>query len=122
MTIVGRITLDADSLSSGTKLNEASLSVESSRAMGSGVRVPLRFDTNVRVRGAQAGRGGMGFFVGAIAALRGKNGGGGWFHVSEVLTVSLIHVTANLISEYGLSYPLPHRAHRLQARSHFLRA
>jgi hypothetical protein len=53
------------------------------------VRVPLRFDPNVRVRGARLGRGGVGLFPGAIVALRGKNGGGGWFLVSEVLTVSI---------------------------------
>lgn len=86
--MVGRITFDADSSSSDSiKLNEALLTLESSRAMGSGARVSLRFDTNLRVRGAVKGRNGIGFFPGAIVALRGKNGGGGWFLVNEVLTV-----------------------------------
>ncbi|KAI0689714.1 DNA polymerase alpha/epsilon subunit B-domain-containing protein [Cytidiella melzeri] len=88
VTVVGRITFDSDSSSSGAmKLNEATLTLESSRAMGSGVRVPLRFDPNVKVREAVKGRVGIGLFPGAIVALRGKNGGGGWFLVSEVLTL-----------------------------------
>lgn len=47
----------------------------------------MRFDPTVKVRGAKKGRAGVGLFPGAIVALRGKNGGGGWFLVSEVLTV-----------------------------------
>lgn len=82
------------------------MTLETSRAMGSGARIPLRFDTNVRVRGGQAGRGGMGFFPGAVVAVRGKNGGGGWFHVSEVLTVSLAGINAALLS-ISEQLPLP---------------
>lgn len=99
--------MDADSSSAGTvKLNEPSLTLESSRTMGSGVRVPLRFDTHVKVRGARKGRGGVGFFPGAIVALRGKNGGGGWFHVSEVLTVSVSNSTRTSRSIHYISYQL----------------
>ena len=57
--------------------------------MGSGARVALRFERQVKVRGAVKGSGGIGFFPGAIVALRGKNGGGGWFLVTEILAVSL---------------------------------
>lgn len=56
--------------------------------MGAGARVHLKFDPNVCLRGAKQGIGGVGFFPGAIVALRGKNGGGGWFTVTEVLPVS----------------------------------
>ncbi|EKM49604.1 uncharacterized protein PHACADRAFT_166969 [Phanerochaete carnosa HHB-10118-sp] len=85
-TIVGRIVFDADSTSaSAVKLNEATLTLEASRSMGSGVRVSLRLDPNVRLKGAKKGIGGVGFFPGAIVALRGSNGGGGWFTVTEVL-------------------------------------
>ena len=56
--------------------------------MGSGKRIPLKFDTNVRVRGAPKGTQEVGFFPGAIVALRGRNGGGGWFLVTEILTVT----------------------------------
>ncbi|KAI0345724.1 DNA polymerase alpha, subunit B [Trametopsis cervina] len=88
VTVVGRITFDSDSSPiEAVKLNEATLTLESSRAMGSGARIPLRFDPEVKVRAARKGRGGMGLFPGAIVALRGRNGGGGWFLVSEVLTL-----------------------------------
>lgn len=69
------------------KLNEASLTLESSRQMGSGARVPLRFDPHVKLRQGKQGVGGIGLFPGAIAAFRGKNGGGGSYLVSEILSV-----------------------------------
>jgi DNA polymerase alpha subunit B len=40
-----------------------------------------------QVRGFAKGAGGVGLFPGAIVALRGKNGGGGAFSVSEILAV-----------------------------------
>jgi DNA polymerase alpha subunit B len=87
-TIVGRIVFDSDSTATAAvKLNKAILTLESSRSMGSGARVHLKFDPNVRLRGAKKGIGGVGLFPGAIVALRGKNGGGGWFTVTEVLPV-----------------------------------
>ena len=87
VTAVGRITYDFDiSSSEPVKLNEAVLALESSRAMGSGKRVPLRFDPKFRV---QSTEGGVGLFPGAIVALKGRNGGGGSFVVSEVLAVCI---------------------------------
>jgi hypothetical protein len=62
--------------------------LESSRTMGSGARVSLRFEPEVKIRGSVKGMGGIGLFPGAIVALRGKNGGGGWFLVTEILAVS----------------------------------
>lgn len=89
VTVVGRIATDSDTSSaSNVKLNEASIVLESSRSMGSGARVPLKFDVNIRIRHGRPGCGGFGLFPGAIVALRGRNGGGGWFLVSELLTVS----------------------------------
>lgn len=61
--------------------------IESSRMLSSGSRVPLRFDPSLRIRGGSQGAGGIGLFPGAMVALRGKNGGGGWFLVSEILVV-----------------------------------
>lgn len=58
--------------------------------MGSGGRVPLKFDPNVKVRGGPKDAGGVGFFPGSIVALKGKNGGGGWFTVSEIVVVRLL--------------------------------
>jgi DNA polymerase alpha subunit B len=70
------------------KLNEASVILESSRMMGSGTRIPIKFDPEIKVRGGLKGIGGVGLFPGAIVALKGKNGGGGWFYVEEILAVS----------------------------------
>jgi DNA polymerase alpha subunit B len=54
--------------------------------LSSGARVPLRFDPSLKIRGGAQGTG-VGLFPGAIVALKGKNGGGGWFLVNEVLVV-----------------------------------
>lgn len=84
--VVGRITHDNESSSLG-KLTEATLTLESSRSLGSGSRVPLRFDAALKIRGGAKGAGSLGLFPGAIVALKGKNGGGGSFVVSEILAV-----------------------------------
>jgi DNA polymerase alpha subunit B len=91
VVVVGRITLDAEASSGSAKLNEASLHIESSRSMsmGSGVRVPLKFMPNFKVRGGPKGQANISLFPGAIVALKGSNRGGGWFLVSEVMTVRL---------------------------------
>ena len=85
MIVVGRIVASSEiePTSGPSKLDEASIALESSRMMGSGVRVPLRFNTPLKIHGSSR----VGFFPGAIVALRGRNGGGGWFLVSEVLSV-----------------------------------
>jgi DNA polymerase alpha subunit B len=97
VVVVGRIVANAEiaAMSGPSKLSEASVALESSRMMGSGVRVPLRFNTPLKIYGSSR----VGFFPGAIVALRGRNGGGGWFSVSEVLSVSedLYHVSPTLI-------------------------
>ncbi|OBZ68666.1 DNA polymerase alpha subunit B [Grifola frondosa] len=90
MTVVGRITLDAESSAGSVKLNEASLTLESSRIMGAGARVPLRFDPNVKILQGKQGVSGIGLFPGAIVALRGKNGGGGSFIATEILSLPQI--------------------------------
>ncbi|TDL17712.1 DNA polymerase alpha, subunit B [Rickenella mellea] len=69
------------------KLTDSSLFLESSRMMGSGARVPLRFDAQLKVRGGIRGAGSVGLFPGALVALKGKNGGGGYFGVSEMLGI-----------------------------------
>ncbi|KAH9942919.1 DNA polymerase alpha, subunit B [Amylocystis lapponica] len=87
VTVVGRITSDQESFAGSGKLNEASLALESSRMMASGARVPLRFEPGVKVRQGKQGAEGVGLFPGAIVALKGKNGGGGWFSVTEILSL-----------------------------------
>ncbi|KAN0125481.1 DNA polymerase alpha/epsilon subunit B domain containing protein [Lactarius tabidus] len=96
VVVVGRITVDAEASSGSGKINETSLCIESSRMMGSGVRVPLRFAPNFKVRGGPKGQANVSLFPGAIVALKGKNGGGGWFSVNEVLSLPrLLPSTSN---------------------------
>ncbi|KAJ6512102.1 DNA polymerase alpha/epsilon subunit B-domain-containing protein [Mycena vitilis] len=87
ITVVGRIIQDDDAVEESAKLGEGAISLECSRALGNGARVPLRFEWNLKIRGGAQGSGSTAFFPGAIAALRGKNGGGGYFQVSEILTL-----------------------------------
>ncbi|KAJ7855906.1 DNA polymerase alpha/epsilon subunit B-domain-containing protein [Mycena olivaceomarginata] len=86
ITVVGRIIQDDDAVEE-VKLADGAISLECSRALGNGERVPLRFDWNLKIRGGAQGSGTTAFFPGAIAALRGKNGGGGYFQVAEILTM-----------------------------------
>jgi hypothetical protein len=68
---------------------------------GSGARIPLRFDPALKFRGGPQGAGGLGLFPGAMAAFKGKNGGGGWFLVAEILAVymnSILGIFGALIS------------------------
>ncbi|KAI0250723.1 DNA polymerase alpha subunit B [Lactifluus subvellereus] len=98
VVVVGRITLDPEASSGSGKLNEASLYIESSRMMGSGVRVPLRFIPNFKVRGGPKGQANVGLFPGAVVALKGKNGGGGgWFSVFEVMALPLLPSTSSTV-------------------------
>ena len=95
-TVVGRITLDTDS-QANSRLTETTMSLESSRMLASGARIPLRFDQNLKIRGGPSGVGSIGLFPGAIVALRGKNGGGGWFLVTEILSVRATRLPGDII-------------------------
>ncbi|KAG6836140.1 hypothetical protein H0H93_010973 [Arthromyces matolae] len=87
ITVIGRIVTDSET-ADGTlsKLAESSVSLEASRANG-GSRIALRFDPALTIRGGPQGAGGLGLFPGSIVALKGKNGGGGWFLVKEILSL-----------------------------------
>lgn len=78
---VGRIASD----SSSGKLNAKSLVLETSRRMGAGLRVPVKFDS---VSDFQC-------FPGQIVALRGINASGEFFTVTEILDVPLLPVAAS---------------------------
>ncbi|KAG9083062.1 DNA-directed DNA polymerase alpha subunit pol12 [Ceratobasidium sp. 370] len=83
VVVVGRIVNDGD-----TKLGETSTLIESSRMMGMGARVPLEFGADLKIRCASrrgTGSTGFGLFPGMIVALKGKNGSGDSFVVSEIL-------------------------------------
>ncbi|KIY46029.1 DNA polymerase alpha, subunit B [Fistulina hepatica ATCC 64428] len=92
VVIVGRITSDWET-NGASKLTESTMVIEPSRYYGSGNRVPLRFDPSFKIRGGPPGLTGMSFFPGEIVALKGKNGGGGWFSVHEALILPLPKVS-----------------------------
>ncbi len=92
VVVVGRITQDTEQ-STSSKLDESTLLIDTARSMGSGKHmVPIRFDQSVKIRGGAKGSGGLGVFPGALVALKGKNGGGGWFTVTEVLVVRFLSI------------------------------
>ncbi|KNZ81283.1 DNA polymerase alpha subunit B [Termitomyces sp. J132] len=85
--VTGRIVYDADTADTAPpRLTETSMALEASRANG-GKRVALRLDSSVTIRGAAQGAGSVGLFPGSIVALKGKNGGGNWFLVKEILSL-----------------------------------
>jgi DNA polymerase alpha subunit B len=86
VTVVGRIWQDPE-IAAGAKLLESSLWIESSRMLASGARVPLRLDPAIKVKGCVQGSGGHGFYPGQIVALQGRNGGGGYFHATSILSI-----------------------------------
>jgi DNA polymerase alpha subunit B len=73
-----------------SKATANSLYLESSRFLGAGKRVSLRFAPTgtLKVRGGAPGVKGFGVFPGCLVCVKGKNGGGGVFVVEEVLMVS----------------------------------
>lgn len=84
---VGRIACDQPN----GKLNTASVVLESSRRMGAGLRVPLKFE-------------GVGYdlFPGKIVAVRGTNVSGEYFSVTEVLPMPQMPVPASTPTELDI--------------------
>ncbi|KAK3631419.1 DNA-directed DNA polymerase alpha subunit pol12 [Elasticomyces elasticus] len=78
---VGRICSDQPN----AKLNASSVVLETSRRMGAGLRVPLKFGEGV----------GYGLFPGKILAVRGSNVSGEYFKVSEVLALPALPLPAS---------------------------
>lgn len=56
--------------------------------LGSGSRVLVKFDSDLKVRGGTPGAGGIGLFPGCLVGLRGRNGGGKMFSAKEIFMVS----------------------------------
>lgn len=73
---VGRIASDTGD----GKLNPSSIVLETSRRMGSGLRVPLNLDAVSSYD----------LFPGKIVALKGRNGSGEYFSVSEIMEMPLL--------------------------------
>ena len=84
---VGRIACDVPN----GKLNAASVALETSRRMGAGLRVPLKFE-------------GIGYdlFPGKIVALRGTNVSGEYFQVTEVLPLPQLPPPASTPTEFDI--------------------
>lgn len=82
---VGRLCPETDT----AKMTETSIWLESSRSLGSGSRVMLKFDPDVKVRGGPSGGGGHGMFPGCLVAVKGRNGGGKMFTAHEIIMVSV---------------------------------
>ncbi|SCV70905.1 BQ2448_3667 [Microbotryum intermedium] len=93
--VCGRLCPESDQ----AKMTDTSTWLESSRALGSGVRVLLKFDPGMKVRGAPPGAGGVGLFPGCMVALKGRNGGGKLFAVDEVLMMPPIDAPVSAPSE-----------------------
>jgi len=82
-----------------SKLAEGAITIESSRMFSSGARVSLHLDPALKIRGGVRGSGGAGIYPGAIVALRGKNGGGGYFLATEFLAVRSFHLQLDYLIE-----------------------
>ncbi|KAF8630838.1 hypothetical protein AX17_005197 [Amanita inopinata Kibby_2008] len=87
IVVVGRISQEIGTTAPSSKLSETTITLESSRMLGSGARTALRFDPLVKIRGCAKGVEGIGLFPGSIVALKGRNGGAGWFQASEILAL-----------------------------------
>lgn len=96
--MVGRITHDTETAAI-SKLTEGAITLESSRMFSSGARVALHLDPALKIRGGVRGSGGARIYPGAIVALRGKNGGGGYFLVTEFLAVRSFHLQLGCLTE-----------------------
>ncbi|KAK5687375.1 DNA-directed DNA polymerase alpha subunit pol12 [Elasticomyces elasticus] len=85
---VGRICSDQPN----GKLNASSVVLETSRRMGAGLRVPLKFGEGV----------GYALFPGKILAVRGSNVSGEYFKVSEVLALPALPLPASTPQELDI--------------------
>ncbi|KAG0139930.1 hypothetical protein CROQUDRAFT_665841 [Cronartium quercuum f. sp. fusiforme G11] len=80
---VGRICAETQD----AKITDKACWLETSRLGGYGKRVWLQFEDTMKVRGVGMSEGGVGLFPGAIVGVKGRNGGGTYFSVQEILTM-----------------------------------
>ena len=87
-----------------TKATATSLYLESSRLLGGGKRVSLRFasPSELKVRGGAPGVKGFGVFPGCLICVKGRNGGGDVFVVEEVLMVCVLHLSSTKLKVFSL--------------------
>lgn len=88
--VVGRVCSEEDA-----KLKDTTIILETSRLMGAGARVPLKFNAEISMNGNKTI---YPIFPGEIVGLKGRNETGDWFQVSEILPVC-IRELVELISD-----------------------
>ncbi|KAI5475991.1 DNA polymerase alpha subunit B [Pseudohyphozyma bogoriensis] len=93
--VVGRLCAEAD----GMKMSDTTTWLESSRTLGAGHRVLLKFEEGCQMLGGPPGDDIFPFFPGALVGLRGRNGGGKMFGVSHVWMLPPIDAPATTPSE-----------------------
>ncbi|KAK4055754.1 DNA-directed DNA polymerase alpha subunit pol12 [Microbotryomycetes sp. JL201] len=90
--VVGRLCPETDN----AKMTKTSTWIEPPRSLaegGAGSRALLKFEADMKTRGVPSGSGGIGLFPGCLVALKGRNGGGQLFSVSEILMLPPIDPT-----------------------------
>ncbi|GAA6004840.1 hypothetical protein JCM11491_002251 [Sporobolomyces phaffii] len=92
---IGRLCAESDT----AKMTDTASYLESSRSLGSGHRVLLKFEPDCKVRYAPHGGGGIGLFPGCMVALKGINGGGKLFAVKEIMMMPPIEAMYTAPSE-----------------------
>lgn len=118
VVIVGRINRDVEVSDSSAKLTDATITIESSRMHSSGYRLPLRFEPNLKIRGGIQGAGSLGLFPGAMVAVKGKNGGAGFFLASEIYAVpSSVAAVAQLIPTSATTTTFRHVKYKFGSRT-----
>ncbi|KAG1796042.1 uncharacterized protein HD556DRAFT_1441876 [Suillus plorans] len=63
------------------------LILEPSQSHGDGLCAPLQVTPDLKIQGGYKGLGGVGLFLGAVVAIKGCNGGRGYFIASEILAI-----------------------------------
>ncbi|KAK4056532.1 DNA-directed DNA polymerase alpha subunit pol12 [Microbotryomycetes sp. JL221] len=84
VVVIGRLCPETDN----AKMTKTSTWIEPPRSLcdgGGNSRVLLKFEQDMKVKGSPPGSGGIGLFPGCLVALKGRNGGGSMFSVSEIL-------------------------------------
>ncbi|KAA1101900.1 DNA-directed DNA polymerase alpha subunit pol12 [Puccinia graminis f. sp. tritici] len=72
-----------------SKISDQACWLETSRMIGHGRRIRLQWADDLKVHGVGSQEEGIGLFPGAIVGLRGRNGGGTYFSVQEILSMPM---------------------------------
>ncbi|OAV93427.1 hypothetical protein PTTG_01590 [Puccinia triticina 1-1 BBBD Race 1] len=72
-----------------SKISDQACWLETSRMIGHGRRIRLQWADDLKVHGVGPHEDGIGLFPGAIVGLRGRNGGGTYFSVQEILSMPM---------------------------------